>query len=142
MPESPLDPDRELIDVATRLIAARTDDRFHTTAPAARAGDGRILTGLNVFHFTGGPCAELVVLGRAAAEGVDELTQIVAVGDRDRGILSPCGRCRQVLLDLCPHIRVVVWTGVGGAGGSHRRHSSLIAEVFSRAPLVAQLALP
>src|SRR6185312_17019439 len=69
MPESPLDPDRELIDVATRLIAARTDDRFHTTAPAARAGDGRILTGLNVFHFTGGPCAELVVLGRAAAEG-------------------------------------------------------------------------
>jgi cytidine deaminase len=64
-----------------------------------------------VFHFTGGPCAELVVLGRAAAEGVDELSQIVAVGDRDRGILSPCGRCRQVLLDLFPRIRVVVSTG-------------------------------
>jgi cytidine deaminase len=111
MSESPLEPDLELIEVATRLIAARTDDRFHTTAAAARAGDGRILTGVNVFHFTGGPCAELVVLGRAAAEGVDELTQIVAVGDRDRGILSPCGRCRQVLLDLFPHIRVVVRTG-------------------------------
>jgi cytidine deaminase len=110
MPESQLDPDLELIEVATRLIAARTDDRFHTTAVAARAGDGRILTGLNVFHFTDGPCAELVVLGRAAAEGVDELTQIVAVGDRDRGILSPCGRCRQVLLDLFPRIRVLVRT--------------------------------
>lgn len=111
MPGSRIEPDHELIDVATKLIAARTDDRLHTTAAAARAGDGRILTGLNVFHFTGGPCAELVVLGRAAAEGVDQLTQIVAVGDRDRGILSPCGRCRQVLLDLFPQILVVVWTG-------------------------------
>jgi cytidine deaminase len=111
MPESPIEPDHELIDVATSLIAARSDDRFHTTAAAARAGDGRILTGLNVFHFTGGPCAELVVLGRAAAEGVDELTQIVAVGDRDRGVVSPCGRCRQVLLDLVPQIRVILRTG-------------------------------
>jgi cytidine deaminase len=111
MPESPIEPDHELIDVATRLIAARTDDRFHTTAAAARAGDGSILTGLNVCHFTGGPCAELVVLGRAAAEGVEDLTQIVAVGDRDRGVVSPCGRCRQVLLDLFPDIRVIVPTG-------------------------------
>jgi cytidine deaminase len=111
MPESHLDPDLELIDVATSLIAARADGRFHTAAAAARAGDGRVLTGVNVLHFTGGPCAELVVLGRAAAEGVDELIQIVAVGDRDRGILSPCGRCRQMLLDVFPNIRVVVRTG-------------------------------
>jgi cytidine deaminase len=104
-------PDRELIEVAGDLISARTDDRYHTTAAAARASDGRIVTGVNVYHFTGGPCAELVVLGRAAAEGVDQLIEIVAVGDRDRGILAPCGRCRQVLLDLHPGIRVAVWTG-------------------------------
>jgi hypothetical protein len=42
MPESPIEPDHELIDVATSLIAAGSDDRFHTTAAAARAGDGRI----------------------------------------------------------------------------------------------------
>jgi cytidine deaminase len=104
-------PDRELIEAAGHLISARTDDRYHTTAAAARASDGRIVTGVNVYHFTGGPCAELVVLGRAAAEGVDQLIEIVAVGDRDRGILAPCGRCRQVLLDLQPGIRVTVWTG-------------------------------
>ena len=37
MPESPIEPDHELIDVATRLIAVRTDDRFHTTAACDRA---------------------------------------------------------------------------------------------------------
>jgi cytidine deaminase len=86
--------DSELVDEAAALIAARTDDAYHTTAAAARGRCGQIVTGVNVFHFTGGPCAELVVIGRAVAEGVGELKQIVAVGDRDRGILSPCGRCR------------------------------------------------
>ena len=100
--------DRDLIDEATRLIAERSDDRSHTTAAAARTSDGRIITGVNVYHFTGGPCAELVVIGRAVAEGAGDLTQIVAVGDRNRGILPPCGRCRQVLLDLFPRIEVIV----------------------------------
>ena len=103
--------DLELISEATKLIAARTDDRNHTTAAAARSSDGRIITGVNVFHFTGGPCAELVVIGRAVAEGATDLTQIVAVGDRDRGVLPPCGRCRQVLLDLFPKIDVIVADG-------------------------------
>jgi cytidine deaminase len=67
-------------------------------ASAARARDGRIVTGVNAYHFTGGPCAELVVLGAAAAEGAYDLETIVAVGDHDRGVVPPCGRCRQA----CP----------------------------------------
>jgi cytidine deaminase len=105
------EPDFELVKEATELIGARTDDRFHTTAAAARSTDGRIITGVNVFHFTGGPCAELVVVGCAVAEGAGELTQIVAVGDRDRGVLPPCGRCRQVLLDLFPEMEVIIPDG-------------------------------
>lgn len=66
---------------------------------------------VNVFHFTGGPCAELVVIGSAAAEGAGDLVEIVAVGDGGRGILSPCGRSRQVLGDYFPKIRVIVSTG-------------------------------
>jgi hypothetical protein len=32
----------------------------------------------------------------------------------DRGILAPCGRCRQMLLDYQPHIRVIIASeGVG-----------------------------
>lgn len=77
-------------------------------AAAARNRDGRIVTGLNVYHFTGGPCAELVVIGAAAGEGAYELTTIVAVGNDDRGVMPPCGRCRQVLLDHFPEIEVIV----------------------------------
>ncbi len=82
-------------------------------AAVARARDGRTVEGVNVYHFTGGPCAELVVLGAAVAQGMGELDTIVAVGDRDRGVLPPCGCCRQVLLDLHPRLRVIL--GSGGA---------------------------
>lgn len=72
---------------------------------------GRIHTGINVHHFTGGPCAELVVLGSAAAAGAGPLATMVAVGDRDRGVIAPCGRCRQVLLDQHPDCLVIVPDG-------------------------------
>ena len=94
--------DEELIQAASSLVNARTDDANHTTAAAARTGKGLIVTGMNVFHFTGGPCAEL---------DAGELVEIVAVGDGGRGILSPCGRCRQVLSDLYPDLCVIVSTG-------------------------------
>ena len=63
---------------------------------------------LDISHFTGGPCAELVALGTAAAAGAGNLTHIVAVASRGRGIISPCGRCRQILVDYYPEIKVVV----------------------------------
>jgi cytidine deaminase len=105
--------DVKLVETARELIEARTDDRYHTTGAAARAASGEIVVGVNVFHFTGGPCAELVLIGRAVADGVGELSPTVAVGDRERRVLSPCGRCRQVLLDLHPKIEVVVADGEG-----------------------------
>ncbi|MFI6694784.1 cytidine deaminase family protein [Streptomyces sp. NPDC050433] len=82
-------------------------------ACAARDRDGRIVTGLNVYHFTGGPCAELVTIGAAAAVGAYDLVTVVAVGNEGRGVLPPCGRCRQVLLDYFPRIEVVVKTESG-----------------------------
>ena len=80
-------------------------DEHHTVAAAARAADGRIVTGVNVYHFTGGPCAELVVIGVAASQGVGQLAEIVALGDRSRGVVTPCGRCQQVLSDYHPDTR-------------------------------------
>ena len=88
----------------------------------------------DVFHFTGGPCAELVVLGAAAAAGVKSLTHIVAVGSKGRGILNPCGRCRQILLDNHPEISVIV-TGPSGNKIERIRdllpHSYVWSEVVS-----------
>lgn len=51
------------------------------------------------------------MIGRAVAEDAGTLVEIVAVGDGGRGILSPCGRCRQVLSDYFPDLRVIVSTG-------------------------------
>lgn len=69
---------------------------------------GKIFTDVNVAHFTGGPCAELVAMGTAAAAAPGPLMAIAAVGNQGRGVLSPCGRCRQVLIDLHPDVFVVV----------------------------------
>ncbi|MFE5189643.1 cytidine deaminase [Streptomyces sp. NPDC056628] len=105
--------DRELVEAAGRVARSACRGDNHTVAAAARARDGRIVTGVNAYHFTGGPCAELVVIGAAAAQGAYELDTIVAVGDRDRGVIPPCGRCRQVLFDYFPSLHVVVGSGEG-----------------------------
>jgi len=100
--------DHELIQAAAHVARTRCRGDKHTMAAAARARDGRIVTAVNAYHFTGGPCAELVLIGAAAAQGAYELDTIVAVGDRDRGVVPPCGRCRQVLLDYFPALKIIV----------------------------------
>ena len=109
------DDDRELIELARRTVDANTDgpDGVHTMGAAVRGIDGRMYAGINLYHFTGGPCAELVALGRARAEGARELTTIVAVGNEGRGVVGPCGRDRQVLVDYHPQIRVILPTPEG-----------------------------
>lgn len=103
-----------LINVATTLITSLPTNDIHSVASAALTANGTTLTGVNVYHFTGGPCAEIVLLGNAAASNaVGSLTHIVAVGNEGRGVLNPCGRCRQVLLDFCPGVKVVC-VGDGG----------------------------
>ncbi|KIM98122.1 hypothetical protein OIDMADRAFT_182461 [Oidiodendron maius Zn] len=94
----------------------------HTVGSAAICSDGRIFTGINVFHFSGGPCAENAALANATAAGVASamspgvgdgarLTMIIAVTNDDRGVISPCGRCRQMMFDFYPDIQVIVRDG-------------------------------
>ncbi|MBU6535650.1 cytidine deaminase family protein [Streptomyces mayonensis] len=105
--------DHELVAAAAHVARTRCRGDNHTVAAAARARDGRIVTAVNAYHFTGGPCAELVVIGTAAARGAYDLVTVVAVGDRERGVVPPCGRCRQVLLDYFPGLEVIVGDGEG-----------------------------
>lgn len=103
--------DNELIEAATNVAKTFCRRDNHTVASAARCRDGHIVTGVNAYHFTGGPCAELVVIGAAASQGYYDLERIVAVGDGDWRILAPCGRCRQALFDYFPTIEVIVRSG-------------------------------
>ena len=116
VPSRELTPDDlELIDFARQIVDANTDGEsgIHTMGAAVRGADGRMYGGINVYHFTGGPCAELVALGHARASGAREISAIVAVGNCGRGPVGPCGRDRQVLFDYHPHIRVLLPTEDG-----------------------------
>jgi cytidine deaminase len=106
-------PELRVLEAAMRQAEQLTGDPNHTVAAAAMDTTGRIFTGVNVYHFTGGPCAELVVLGHAAAAGAGPLTTMVAVGGEGRGVIAPCGRCRQVLVDQHPDCLVIIPTDDG-----------------------------
>jgi cytidine deaminase len=124
----PLTPAQQsLIDAANRTIdavprgtaAPRITD--HTVGCAALCSDGRVFTGINMFHFSGGPCAENIAVANATAAGAGsvqspgiggaKLTTIVAVANEGRGVISPCGRCRQLLFDYYPDIQVIIKDG-------------------------------
>lgn len=110
--------ERELVELARSTIEANGDagpdqDGVHTMGAAVRSAQGDAFAGVNLFHFTGGPCAELVALGAARAAGARAITSIVAVGNHGRGPVGPCGRDRQVLFDYHPGIRVLLPTEAG-----------------------------
>jgi cytidine deaminase len=107
--------DTDLIDFARQIVDANTDGEggVHTMGAAVRGVDGKMYGGINLYHFSGGPCAELVALGHARASGARELSAIVAVGNLGRGPVGPCGRDRQVLFDYYPDIRVILPTADG-----------------------------
>jgi uncharacterized protein YqfB (UPF0267 family) len=75
-----------LVDLARRTIDEHTDagpgeDGIHTVGAAVMAADYRMFAGVNLYHFTGGPCAELVALAAARAQGARQMRCIVAVGN-------------------------------------------------------------
>jgi cytidine deaminase len=107
------DSERRVVEAAERLAAALGSAPNHTVAAAAMDTAGRVHEAVNVHHFTGGPCAELVLLGVAAAAEAGPLVTIAAAGDQGRGLISPCGRCRQALFDLHPDVFIAVPTDAG-----------------------------
>lgn len=131
MTVEPLASELRVIEAAEALARTLGADPNHTVAAAAMDTTGRIHTAVNVFHFTGGPCAELVVLGVAAAAGAGPLVAIAAAGDRARGLIAPCGRCRQVLLDQYPDIVVAV------PGPSVRPIAALLPDAYRFADAAA-----
>jgi len=79
---------------------------------------GNVHLGCNVENGAYGPtnCAERTALFRAIADGREpgEFTAIAVVGDTVHPI-TPCGVCRQVLVELCkPGMPVVMGNLTGG----------------------------
>jgi cytidine deaminase len=106
---------RPLINAAKTTLSQIRPNENHSIVSAARTKINSIITAFNVVHFTGSSCAEPIVLGAAAAKGClpKDLTHIVAVGARTGDVTNPCGKCRQMMLDMCPQVKVVVIDGEG-----------------------------
>lgn len=69
---------------------------------AAGVGErGHVVTGCNVENVSYGlgVCAEVAMVTAGVAAGVRRL-RAVSVCDADGRVLTPCGRCRQVLLEF------------------------------------------
>ncbi|HEC94039.1 MAG TPA: cytidine deaminase [Candidatus Kaiserbacteria bacterium] len=69
---------------------------------------GKIYTGVNVDSCGYGPCAEPITIGTAISNGERVFKKVVAVFGGDGKIMSPCGNCRQLLLDYAPNIGVIL----------------------------------
>ncbi len=86
-------------------------------AAAVRSRDGRIWTGLHLGTTVGrmSVCAEPIALGRALLAGDGTAETIVAVRhpkpeetDRELAVVSPCGACRELILDHWPDALVIL----------------------------------
>ena len=100
---------RELLATATTHAQRFNDGEDHTVAAALLTESGKHVLGLNSYHFLGGPCGEISALANhAASHPEDSIRAVVAVHGPTGQVLSPCGKCRQVLFDTDPSIRCIV----------------------------------
>ena len=103
----------ELVAVAKKLIRERYKKEGHHTVVAAAlwTKSGKLFTAVNA--GTNQPsiatCAEIIAIGMANTDDSKmEIDTIVAVRDKDAYVISPCGKCREYILDYGPDAKVVV----------------------------------
>ena len=97
-------PDRAGLIAAAREAMAQAYapySNFHVGA-ALRFADGTVITGSNVENASYGLslCAETVAVAKAFGEGRRGGLVEVAVTASGPDVVTPCGRCRQVLHEL------------------------------------------
>ena len=124
-----MDP-QALIDAARKARAnAYAPYSKYQVGAAVLGGSGRIYSGCNVENVTYGltVCAERVAIFRAVAEGEHEIAALAVVTENGA---TPCGACRQVLVELGSIARVLI----ANADGSFRETSALelLPQAFGR----------
>ena len=100
--------DRQLVEMAIKATEGAYAEYSHFyVGAAARLADGTIVTGANQENaaFPSGLCAERTTLFAAQANHPELSIKTIAIAARnDNGFLkdpiSPCGACRQVILEI------------------------------------------
>ena len=104
------DKDKELIKVALNTLQNNFDDGIyrHTVGAALSCPNGKIYSGVNCDGIHGS-CAEYITIGMAISAGERDFDTIAAVHDKAPNCLAaPCGNCRQMLIEYCPDIKVIL----------------------------------
>lgn len=97
--------------------------------------DGEIFLGCNIENASFGltNCAERTALFKAISEGASQFAALAVVADTVEPV-TPCGACRQVMVELCPPEMVVI---LANCLGKQRRTtvSQLLPGAFSKGDL-------
>ncbi|MCL4156269.1 UNVERIFIED_CONTAM: hypothetical protein GTU68_058930 [Idotea baltica] len=95
---------------AARAVAKRAHSPYSEVCVGAVLLDsqGNTFEGCNVENASYGLtiCAERNAIGRAVADGAADLVAVAIATNQDR-LLTPCGACRQVLMEFAPNLVVV-----------------------------------
>jgi cytidine deaminase len=95
----------------SRAYAPYSDFRV---GAALLASDGSVIVGCNVENssFPSGVCAERGALAAAVVAGHRNFTHLAIVTDAEEPT-SPCGMCRQALVEFAPNLQVTSYTTSG-----------------------------
>jgi len=105
---------QELHTAAAELIMARYAPRRHVIAAAVRGMSGKIYTAVNLdCHLRrAAVCAEGAAIALAMSAGEEKIKSVLALRyDPEVGapwVVSPCGICRELILDYGDHAQVYV----------------------------------
>jgi|SRR5690625_2680041 len=105
-----------LIDAATEMLdrAYVPYSKFPVGA-ALLTPEGEVFSGCNIENASYGltNCAERTAIFKAVSEGKTNFEYLVVTGDTE-GPISPCGACRQVLVEFCQPEMPVLLTNRNG----------------------------
>ncbi len=103
-------------DLETLLKAAREAQRqayapysHFAVGAALLTASGKVFTGCNIENASYGLtiCAERVAVGSAVAAGERDFVAMAVVAPSP-GPISPCGACRQILVEFNPGMRLIL----------------------------------
>lgn len=94
---------QQLIEVAKEALqTAYVPYSEFPVGAALLTKEGQIFSGCNIENASFGltNCAERTAIFKAVSEGQKEFQHLVVIGQTEQPI-SPCGACRQVLVEFC-----------------------------------------
>jgi len=105
--------DRALIEAAKETADRLHVDDIHEVAAALRTTDKQVFTGIHIEAGVGfaDVCGEVAAICTAVSHGSRDYEAIVAIWGDGKGayrLLSPCGRCREIISDFNQDTWVIV----------------------------------